>query len=306
MSKKTFLLPVSVALAVLLASTVALPTARQSAGQTTTTVTLVGAGDIASCHYTRDSKTAKLVGSIPGTVFTLGDNAYHDGTAWQYSHCYDPTWGKYKKRTRPTVGNHDYRTAGAEPYFDYFGWRAGNPGKGYYSYDKGSWHIVALNSNCDKVGGCGRLSAQGHWLRNDLADHPARCTLAYFHHPLFVSTGSATPEVRPFWKILYRHNADVILSGHAHYYERFAPQSPDGTRNRDRGIREFVAGTGGQKPLDPMRSPRAPNSQVDSEKAPGKTAYGVLRLNLYAGGYAWKFRPVEGETFTDSGTEECH
>lgn len=144
------------------------------------------------------------------------------------------------------------------------------------------------------MGGCARLSPQGRWLRNDLVNHPARCTLAYFHHPPFASTGAATPEVRPFWKILYARNTDVVLGGHVHYYERFAPQDPHGARDRSRGIREFVVGTGGATPLQPMDSPRETNSVVDSEKSPGTTAYGVLKLRLSAGGYAWKFLPVAG------------
>jgi hypothetical protein len=295
----------SMTLAVVLACMAAVLTAEKSVGQATAAV-LVGAGDIASCNYTRDSATARLLGRMPGTIFTLGDNVYPNGTAKQFRNCYDPTWGKYKKRTRPTAGNHDYYTAGARPYFDYFGGRAGRPSRGYYSYKRGRWHIVALNSNCNEVGGCGRRSPQGRWLRNNLANHTARCTLAYFHHPLFASTGAASAEVRPFWKILYNHDADVILSGHAHYYERFAPQRPGGTKDLSRGIREFVVGTGGAAPLQPMSSPRAANSQVDSEKAPGKTAYGVLKLGLFSGGYAWKFRPVAGESFTDSGNDQCH
>jgi len=298
-----------VALAALLAyAIVALAlalTAAPGAAQTTT-VTLVGAGDIASCDYTRDSATARLLGKTTGTVYTLGDNVYPSGTLKQFRNCYRPTWGAYKARTQPSVGNHEYETPNASGYFDYFGARAGRPIRGYYSYDRGSWHIVVLNSNCNEVGGCARLSPQGRWLRNDLANHPARCTLAYFHHPLFASTGADTTVVKPFWRILYSHDADVILGGHVHYYERFAPQNPDGVRDSSRGIREFVVGTGGKPPLQPMSSPRTANSQLDSEKSPGKTAYGVLKLRLSAGGYAWKFLPVVGENFTDSGTDGCH
>lgn len=268
--------------------------------------TLVGAGDIASCSYDRDQATANLLANVSGTVFTLGDNAYPDGTAAQFTNCYHPTWGVEKARTKPSVGNHEYHTPDASGYFGYFGAAAQDPDKGYYSYKRGSWRVVVLNSNCSEVGGCGGRSPQGRWLKQVLTNFTSRCTLAYFHHPLFASTGAASTEVRPFWKILYSHNADVILSGHAHYYERFAPQRPDGTRDRSRGIREFVVGTGGAAPLQPMTSPRAANSQIDSEKAPGTTAYGVLKLDLYAGSYAWKFRPVAGESFTDSGNDQCH
>lgn len=292
--------------------------------------TLVGAGDIASCNYNRDYQTAKVVdsaiatASAPVTIFTLGDNAYPDGTAAQFRNCYDPTWGGSHLGQRtditptlynpqmwdltrlPAVGNHEYRTADASAYFDYFGARAGDPTKGYYSYDVGSWHFIVLNSNCAEVGGCSKKSPQGRWLKADLANHPASCTAASFHHPLYTSSTADTNIVRPFWDTLYSAGADVILSGHAHYYERFLPQRPDGTLDPFYGLHEFVVGTGGAAPTNPMRFPRATNSVIDSEKEPGKTAYGVLRLDIYAGNYAWEFLPIEGETFTDSGTGQCH
>jgi hypothetical protein len=165
-----------------------------------------------------------------------------------------------------------------------------------------------LNSNCDQVGGCGASSPQGTWLTQDLATHPASCTAAAFHHPLFTSSTADTNIVKPFWTTLYNEGADVILSGHAHYYERFAPQRPDGTADASYGIREFVVGTGGASPDNPMRTPRAMNSEVDSEKpgAPGTTYYGVLKLDLLSGGYAWEFRPRAGDAFTDSGSGQCH
>jgi len=304
--KKPVLLFASMALAVLLACTTAVLTAAPGGGQTTTTVTLVGAGDIADCSYDRDQATAKVLASVSGTVFTLGDNVYPNGTATQFQNCYRPTWGAQKSRTKPSAGNHDYYTQSASGYFGYFGARAGDPSRGYYSYNRGAWHVIALNSNCDKIGGCGSRSAQYKWLQRDLAANSSSCTLAYFHHPLFTSTGGTSTVARPFWNLLHNHNADVILSGHAHYYERFAPQLPDGTRDADRGIREFVVGTGGNSPQNPMTSPRIRNSVVDSEKSPGVTAYGVLRLRLSAGSYTWKFLPVAGETFTDSGTGQCH
>jgi hypothetical protein len=303
--RKPVTLLAAISLAMLLACVVTVLTATPGVGQTTT-VTLVGAGDIASCSYNRDQATANVVANVAGTVYTLGDNVYPDGTAAQFTNCYHPTWGAHKARTKPSVGNHEYHTQDASGYFNYFGGAAGPSNKGYYSYKRGRWRVIVLNSNCSEVGGCGALSAQGRWLKQVLANYPARCTLAYFHHPLFASTGAASAEVRPFWNMLYNHNADVILSGHAHYYERFAPQRPDGTRDGSRGIREFVVGTGGAAPLQPMTSPRAANSVVDSEKSPGVTAYGVLRLRLSAGSYAWKFLPVAGENFTDSGTGQCH
>jgi acid phosphatase type 7 len=299
--RKPVLLLASMASAVMLACMAAVLTAVPGAGQTTT-ATLVGAGDIAGCYYTADSKTAALLANIPGTVYTLGDNVYPEGTAKQFRNCYDPTWGKYKRRTKPTPGNHEYHTEDAKPYFNYFGARAGRPSQGYYSYDRGSWHIVALNSNCSEVGGCGLRSPQGRWLREDLATNPARCTLAYFHHPLYTSAfGAPSPEVSPFWKILYRRDADVILSGHAHRYERHAPQTPGGVRNRENGIRQFVVGTGGNDGGDDSNPATAPNLQVLKTKTPG-----VLKLNLGAGTYHWKFVPIAGRTFTDSGDDECH
>ena len=222
------------------------------------------------------------------------------GTRAQFRHCYDRTWGKYKKRTKPAAGNHEYYTSGARPYFDYFGRRAGKPGKGYYSYDRGSWHIVALNSNCARAGGCGAHSPQGRWLRRNLRKHRARCTLAYFHHPLFSSGehGNQT-KTRPIWRALYRANADVILSGHDHDYERFAPQRPDGTRNPRRGIREFVVGTGGAErgPFGTIQ----PHSQARNART-----YGVLKLKLRSRSYRWRFVPVAGRIFTDSGKDRCH
>jgi hypothetical protein len=297
--RKTVSLLASMALAVLVACGVTALAAGPGVGQTAT-VTLVGAGDIASCSQNNDSATARLLGNIPGTVFTLGDNVYPNGTATQFANCYDPTWGRHKARTKPTLGNHDYNTNGSSAYFNYFGPRAGARGKGYYSYDRGSWHIVALNSNCEKVGGCGIDSPQGRWLRNDLANNPSQCTLAYFHHPLYASgTSSNAPEVKPFWNILYNRGAEVILAGHAHRYERYAKITPGGASSAN-GIRQFIVGTGGE-PGGAYNGPDHPDMQVMKRNTPG-----VLRLNLRASSYAWKFVPIAGETFTDSGTDRCH
>ena len=296
---KTILAVGAMASAMVLACMAAVLTATPGVGKART-VTLVGAGDIGRCDDTSDRKTARLVGKIPGTVFTLGDHAYHDGTRAQFRDCYDATWGKYKKRTRPTAGNHDYRTAGAKPYFNYFRWRAGRP-RGYYSYDRGAWHIVALNSNCEEVGGCDWRSAQGRWLRTDLARHRARCTLAYFHHPLYASgRGEDSPEVKPFWHILYNHHADVILNGHAHRYERFARITSSGKRSSARGIRQFIVGTGGA-PGGSQKGPDEPRVQAKKVDAPG-----VLKLKLGSGFYRWRFVPVGGRNYTDSGRARCH
>ncbi|HET7479795.1 MAG TPA: metallophosphoesterase [Rubrobacteraceae bacterium] len=287
-------------LCILLASLAAVIVAVPVLAQQAPSVTLVGAGDIADCGSRGDEATAKLVKNIPGTVFTLGDNAYDRGTASEFANCYNPTWGQFKSRTRPSTGNHDYYSTGARPYFNYFGARAGKPSRGYYSYDRGGWHIIALNSNCDKVG-CGLRSAQARWLRQNLASHPSKCTLAYFHHPLFASGGKTeSTAVRPFWRILYNRGADVILSGHAHRYERFVPQNPDGGRDLDRGIREFIVGTGGEAPEGPING-TDPNSVVKNDKTPG-----VLKLTLSADSYSWKFVHIPGKTFTDSGNARCH
>lgn len=262
---------------------------------------LVGAGDISSCKTTGDSATAKLLGKIPGTVVALGDEAYDSGTYPQFKHCYGPTWGRYKDRTRPAPGNHDYVTKKAAGYYRYFGARAGKNHRGYYSYNLGRWHIISLNSMCEDTGGCGFRSPQIRWLRKDLASHHRRCTLAYWHHSVF-SSGSehgSDPRMKPALRALYRAHADVVLSGHDHDYERFAPQSPQGTLKPSRGIREFVVGTGGRS-LNPFGR-ILPHSQARNSKA-----YGVLKLTLYPRSYHWRFVPVAGKSFTDSGTTRCH
>jgi Calcineurin-like phosphoesterase len=261
---------------------------------------IVAAGDIADCSSDGDEATARLVGGIEGTVLTLGDNAYEDGTAQDFSECYEPTWGQFKERTRPVPGNHDYETAGASAYFDYFGEVAGQPGKGYYSYELDQWHIVALNSNCEDVG-CTASSPQVKWLEADLAKDAKTCTLAYFHYPLF-SSGEYRPgirEVKPLWEALYAADADVVLNGHDHNYQRFAPQDPNGKADPQRGIREFVVGTGGRSHYT-ILGPIA-NSEVYNDET-----YGVLKLTLRPESYEWRFIPVEGETFTDSGSARCH
>jgi len=298
--KKTVLIVSSMASAVLLACVAAVLTAEPGLGKKKRTVTLVGAGDIARCDSAADRATARLLRKTKGTVFTLGDHAYPDGTRQQFRDCYRPTWGKYKKRTKPAVGNHEYHTPGARPYFEYFGKKAGKPGRGYYSYDRGSWHIVALNSNCDEVG-CRSRSRQAGWLRRDLRKHRSRCTLAYFHHPLYASgRDEDNPEVRPFWTILHNRGADVILSAHAHRYERFAPMTPSGKRSVKRGIRQFIVGTGGA-PGQAQKGPNDPRMQAKRVGTPG-----VLKLRLGSGSYRWKFVPVANRSFTDSGKDRCH
>ncbi|MEW6474911.1 MAG: metallophosphoesterase [Actinomycetota bacterium] len=273
--------------------------------------TLVGAGDIAQCGSSGPSAskaeaTAKLLDAVPRdpstVVYTTGDNVYNDGTASEFKNCYDPTWGRHKDRTRPVPGNHDYNTAGASGYFGYFGAAAGQPGKGWYSYDLGAWHVVVLNSNCATVGGCGAGSAQERWLRADLAASPAVCTVAMWHHPRFNSgrTHGNNLEVAPLWNALYDHGADVILNGHVHVYERFAPQRPDAVADAAYGIRQFTVGTGGAPGYAFQNTPQ-PNSEVRRTGTDG-----VLKLTLRADGYDWDFLSVAGQTFGDSGSGACH
>jgi hypothetical protein len=252
--------------------------------------TFVGAGDIAMCDANSEA-TARLLDGIGGTVFTLGDNAYFHGTRDEFRNCYGPTWGRHRSRTRPVPGNHEYESSGAQPYFEYFGVNAGPPGLGYYSFEIGSWHAVALNSNIDVGSG----SAQAAWLRNDLAASRARCTIAYWHHPLFSSGPSGgSARMRDVWRILYEAGGDVVLSAHDHLYERFAPQNPDGASDPERGLRQFTVGTGGAA-LYPTGAPR-PNSEVL------RSIFGLLRLTLGPDGYVWEFVSVTGPGDAGAGT----
>jgi len=264
------------------------------------TAVLVGAGDIAECNSSGDAATASLIGSIPGTVFTLGDNAYDSGTSRQFNKCYGPTWGRFKGRTRPAIGNHEYETKGADGYFDYFGKAAGPRGKGWYSYNAGAWHVIVLNANCDKVR-CDRGSEQERWLRADLAAHKNQCTLAYWHQSRFVSdrVHGNHSDLGRFWEALYDYGAELVLSGHAHVYERFAPQTPSGKADPNHGIRQIVVGTGGSSHY--RFGPARPNSQVRNANT-----FGVLKLTLYDGSYEWEFIPQAGKTFRDSGRGSCH
>jgi hypothetical protein len=259
-------------------------------------VVLVGAGDIADCGSTGDEATAALLDGIPGTVFTAGDNAYPDGSITDFA-CYDSSWGRHKTRTRPSPGNHEYNTSGAAGYYAYFGSAAGPSGLGYYSYDLGAWHIVSLNSEVDVSTG----SPQETWLRADLAASTKQCTLAYWHKPRFSSATrhGSDASMEPLWQALYDFHAEIVVVGHDHNYERFAPQTPAGVADPTTGIREFVAGTGG-KGIEPGSSLIA-NSEVFDD-----TTFGVLKLTLGAGTYSWQFIPIAGQTFTDSGSGTCH
>jgi calcineurin-like phosphoesterase family protein len=283
---------------------------------------LVGAGDIAECYepqppftvtpprQTPAEATAKLLDGIEGTVIAVGDNAYEAGSPYDYWTCYDPTWGRHASRTRPAVGNHEYITPGALGYYLYYG-AVSAPPLGYYSYDLGTWHVVVLNSmsqwtlcpqpqpSLATARACAGDRAQQIWLKADLAAHPNNCTVAYFHHPRFSSGMHGSQyEVLQLWDILYRYGVDVVISGHDHLYERFAPQNPDGVAVAD-GIRQFTVGTGGASLYS--LGAAAPNSEVLDNHT-----FGVLKLDLDQGSYRWSFVPVAGSSFRDAGSGECH
>jgi hypothetical protein len=286
-------------------------TAPPPAASPAASAVLIAAGDIASCASTGDEATAQLVAralasagmqtAIPVTVATLGDTVYERGSAEQFAACYDPVWGRFKDRTRPAAGDRDYLTPGAAAYFAYFGAAAGVIGQGYYSYELGTWHVVVLNSICWQVNGCGPGSPQAQWLAADLRAHPALCTLAYWHTPRFSSGQHANfAQAQSFWDLLYAAGAEVVLNAHDHHYERFAAQDPQGQADPKRGLREFIAGTGGRAHYRLPGAPQ-PNSEVRNADT-----YGVLKLTLRPGRYDWAFLPVAGQTFTDSGSAACH
>ena len=239
-------------------------------------------------------------------VLTLGDEQYDDATLSKFDQVYATTWGRANQLNRPAAGNHEYLTSKAAGYFDYFNGTgnytgpAGPRDKGYYSYNLGTWHIVALNSNCSQIGGCSNGSAQEKWLKADLSKNPTKCTLAFWHHPRW-SSGLAgnNSNMGTLVTDLYNANADVILAGHDHLYERFAPQNPSARADSARGIREFIVGTGGKSLVD--WGSIQPNSQVRNN-----TTFGVLRMTLHPSSYDWSFQPIAGQSFTDSGSTNCH
>lgn len=265
-------------------------------------ITLVGAGDIAVCDLPGSEGTARLIEALPqAVVFSLGDGSNEQATLKQYQTCFDPTWGRFKERIHPAAGNHDYVQPGAEGYYTYFGAAAGDPSKGYYSYDLGAWHIVVLNTNCGYVEGCRAGSPQELWLRSDLAQHPAQCTLAYGHEPRFSSgLHGRNDNLQALWQALYEANAELVISGHDHDYERFAPQDPSGALDLIRGIRQFVVGTGGAE----LRLP--PGQFAEHSEKMFARSHGVLQLTLRPNSYAWAFVPADGAMQTDSGEALCH
>lgn len=271
-------------------------------------VTVYAVGDIARCEYpdpkysgaadTAATVAAGLAADPAAVVLTLGDNTYPKGALKEFTDCYGPTWGRFKDRTWPAPGNHEYYTPGALPYFQYFGQRAG---PGHYSLDIGAWHVISLDSNLPPAGQAVQLA----WLRADLAAHPARCTLAFWHHPLYSSGGHGNvATMREAWRALHDAGAELVLSGHDHDYERFAPQDADGRLDAEHGIRQFVVGTGGAYPTPFLLT-------VKHSELRDSSRTGVLRLTLRDGGYDWAF--VESSRVTtlgvaapDRGSGTCH
>jgi hypothetical protein len=254
-----------------------------------------GLGTASAC---RQKYTSDLVlAANPLAVLALGDLQYENATLTNFQQSYDLSWGRFKSITYPAPGNHEYNVSGAAGYYAYFGAQAGNPSKGYYSFDVGSWHIIALNSNCGSIsGGCGAGGAQEQWLRADLAAHPTACTLAYWHHPRFYGS-STRSSVQALWQALYDYGAELVLNGHNHHYERFKPLTPAGIHDPATGIREIIVGTGG---IDIGGATPGGNLEVV-----GRT-FGVLELSLHPTGYDWEFLPEVGKTWTDTGSGTCH
>ena len=288
-------LPTSTATATPVAS--AAPSA--TAAEQIESAIILAAGDIADCALEGDSATAALIEDRPDAVVAaLGDLVYPSGNADTFARCYVPVWGDFVDRTRPAVGNHDLEADGGAAYWDLFGDNAGSAGEGWYSYDLGDWHVVVLNSNCDRIG-CDIGSAQHDWLLADLAASDADCTLAYWHHPRFTSGkhgGDPLMGAR-FWTTLADAGAELVLTGHDHHYERFAPMDARGTPVPD-GLRQFVVGTGGGVLRPAVRVAPASELIIDD-------AYGVLELTLWPGSYAWSFIGVDGSEL-DAGTGACH
>jgi len=265
---------------------------------------LVGAGDIVQCdqhEFDSSQATANLLDSIPGTIFAVGDLVYPDPSGDYFAKCWAPTWGRFRDRMIPTAGNHEYNMPGAPEYYSYFGPTAVDPQKGYYSFNLGTWHVVVLNAECSQIGGCTATSSEGMWLQSDLAANPVACTLALWHEPLYTSyPGGPTTSVQPFWQILYNAGADLVINGHIHNYERFAPQDPNGNLDLTRGIREIIVGTGGEYTGCGTASPVANSQKLICD------TNGVIKLTLHPTSYDWQLIPIAGETATDSGTTSCH
>ena len=255
---------------------------------------LIGAGDIGLCGSQAAEATARLLDGMAGVVFTTGDNAYPQGTAANYRDCYEPNWGRHKARTRPAPGNHDYESPGASPYFNYFGTNAGPSGLGYYRYSLGDWQIYSLNSNI----AADSASPQVQWLRGELAANPSACALAYWHHPRFSSGPHGdTPAMQPIWRVLHDNGVEMVINGHDHFFERFAPQDAEGRLDPVHGIRQFIVGTGGAGLTMPV--------QVRANSDARWSVHGVLQLVLRGNAYTWGFVSDTGAA-TDIGGAPCH
>jgi alkaline phosphatase len=281
------------------------PTGTEPAGGSPTPipaeVILLGAGDIGRCDGTDDERTAAMIEARDGIVFTLGDNAYERGSDAEYRDCFGPSWGRFKDRIQlPVPGNHEYGTSDAAGYRAYFGDAAVRDGTTWYSEDIGAWHLVVLDSTCGEVdGGCDADSPQVRWLREDLAASRARCTLALFHHPRFSSgEHGSDSNVAPFWDALYEADADLVLNGHEHDYERFAAQDPQGRSDDARGIMELIVGTGGA----PLRAFRDP---IDNSRVRAAVSHGIVELRLNQTGWSWQFDTTDA-AFQDAGSGRCH
>ncbi|MER3403856.1 MAG: hypothetical protein C4289_00660 [Chloroflexota bacterium] len=275
----------------------------------------MAAGDIVCGAKTTNSwctqkQTSDLIlAQNPDAVLALGDVQYECAQMSDFTTYFDPTWGRFTSKIYPTTGNHEYKTStnpsdacyGAPPnaqdYFAYFGPVAGDPAKGYYSFNLGAWHLVALNSNCSQVGGCAAGSAQERWLRADLQANASQCTLAFMHYPRF-STVAPYTSMQALWQALYDNGAEIVLAAHDHHYERYDPRTPAGAADPTWGIREFIVGTGGKQPNQSFGT-------MDQPAAKG-TVPGVLKLTLRATGYDWQFVPITGYTYNDSGSGTCH
>jgi hypothetical protein len=292
------LVPALLALGLVAAVVTCADPVTQPVGTTPDPVRLIGAGDIATCTGAPDSLTAALFEGVDATVFTTGDNLHDPAPGATYAECYGPSWGRALGRTLPVIGNHDYDYDSGGSYFEYFGARAGPARLGYYSVNRGAWHIIALNSNSSVVP-TDEGSAQDLWLRAALAKSRARCTLALWHHPRFYQGPfNRNASVRPFWAALLDARADVVVNGHFHLYERYALQDADGAPAPERGIRQFTVGTGGRG-LDALHQ-AAPNLEYRQN-----ASFGVLNLTLGDGWYEWKYVAVD-HTVLDSGRTECH
>jgi acid phosphatase type 7 len=256
-----------------------------------------GRGTSSACRQLATSNL--LLHGRYDAVLTLGDNQYEDGSYGKYLVSYGRSWGRVKRITHPAPGNHEYETDAASGYFRYFGRAAGPPGRGFYSFDIGTWHLISLDSSCSEVGGCDIGSPQQRWLRRDLTSQRASCTLAYWHHPRFSSGAHGSEDsVDGLFRTLYANGADVVLVGHDHDYERFAPLDPAGDPDPARGIREFVVGTGG-------KSHHGFESRERGSQLRDATTFGVLALTLRPSGYDWRFVPAVG-SFADRGSGRCH